>query len=162
MPPYPFSPPVWWLVACDDRLISSLPNAEEYYQYIITNHNNTNNTSWSPAIELSSDILQFITRIHHFDRVFLSCWFYIPLYPYKHNVLLYLYSPAIRICIVPATSKIFFRNPRNTAHYTIIYRPFCLMYRYATGFKARQWPVGPRRKNGRHLIESFKRIARDP
>ena len=72
MPPYPFSPPVWGLVACDDRLMSSLPNAEEYYKYIITNHNNMNNTSWSPAIEISSDILQFITRIHHFDSLFLS------------------------------------------------------------------------------------------
>jgi len=68
---YPFSPPVWGLVSCEDRLASSLPNAEEYYRYMVANHNSTNKTSWSPAIEMLSDILQFITHIHHFDSLFL-------------------------------------------------------------------------------------------
>jgi len=69
--PYPFSPPIWGLVYCDDRLASSLENAEEYYSHIVDNHNSANNSSWSPAIEISSDILQFIVRIHHFDSLFL-------------------------------------------------------------------------------------------
>ena len=32
---YPFSPPVWGLVSCEERLASYLEKAEEYYRYMV-------------------------------------------------------------------------------------------------------------------------------
>ena len=66
---YPFKPPVWSLVSCDERLASCLKNAQEYYEYITDNHNNTNALSWSPAICIDVDILFYISRINHFENI---------------------------------------------------------------------------------------------
>lgn len=67
---YPFDPPRWSLISCDDRLASSLKNAKEYYEYIIQNHNDSNLYNWSPATNIDSDILTFMLRIHPFDNLF--------------------------------------------------------------------------------------------
>jgi|LauGreDrversion4_1035100.scaffolds.fasta_scaffold00272_6 hypothetical protein len=71
-PDYPFTPPKWSMVHCNDYLASSLKNAEEYYNYIVSNHNKANKNEWSPAITIDSDILAFMVRIHHFDSLFLQ------------------------------------------------------------------------------------------
>jgi hypothetical protein len=68
---YPFDAPKWSLISCDDRLASSLKNAEEYYRYLIDNHNNLYCQGWSPAIAIDKDILMFIVRINHFTHLFL-------------------------------------------------------------------------------------------
>ena len=69
---YPFDAPKWSLISCDDRLASSLKNAEEYYRYIIENHNSFyTEERWSPAIDIDRDILMFIVRINHFAHLFL-------------------------------------------------------------------------------------------
>ena len=68
---YPFDIPQWSLVSCNDRLASSLKNAEEYYTYIINTHNSMHRSdNWSPAIDIDKDILQFMIRINHFDSLF--------------------------------------------------------------------------------------------
>lgn len=68
---YPFDIPKWSLVSCDDRLASSLKNAETYYKDIVDIHNNTyQQHNWSPAIDIDKDILQFMIRINHFDSLF--------------------------------------------------------------------------------------------
>jgi hypothetical protein len=68
---YPFDLPKWSLVSCDDRLASSLKNAEEYYKYIIDTHNSIYRShNWSPAIDIDKDILQFMIRINHFEGLF--------------------------------------------------------------------------------------------
>ena len=68
---YPFDAPTWLLISCDDRLASSLKNAEEYYRYLIDNHNSVYSQCWSPAIDIDRDILMFIVRINHFAHLFL-------------------------------------------------------------------------------------------
>lgn len=68
---YPFDAPKWSLISCDDRLASSLKNAEEYYKYLIDNHNSVYSQCWSPAIDIDRDILMFIVRINHFAHLFL-------------------------------------------------------------------------------------------
>jgi len=68
---YPFDAPKWSLISCDDRLASSLKNAEEYYRYLIDNHNSVYSQCWSPAIDIDRDILMFIVRINHFAHLFL-------------------------------------------------------------------------------------------
>uniref|UniRef100_A0A6C0HHM0 Uncharacterized protein n=1 Tax=viral metagenome TaxID=1070528 RepID=A0A6C0HHM0_9ZZZZ len=69
---YPFCPPIWSLMNYDDRLASSLKNSEEYYKYIISNHNQSNQISWTPAIDIDKDILALMIRINHFDSLFLD------------------------------------------------------------------------------------------
>lgn len=68
---YPFDEPKWSLVSCDDRLFSSLKNAEEYYKYIINIHNKMNKSNWSPSTNIDADLLVFIVRINHFDCLFI-------------------------------------------------------------------------------------------
>jgi hypothetical protein len=67
---YPFTIPKWSLISCNDRLASSLKNAENYYKYMVDIHNNAYMHNWSPAINIDKDILQFMIRINHFDSLF--------------------------------------------------------------------------------------------
>ena len=67
---YPFLPPIWYMVSHNNYLACSLQNAEEYYNYIIANHNECNNANWSPVITIEKDILSFIVRINHFDSLY--------------------------------------------------------------------------------------------
>jgi restriction endonuclease S subunit len=68
---YPFDIPKWSIVSCNDRLASSLKNAEEYYKYIIYTHNSIyQQHNWTPTIDIDKDILQFMIRINHFDSLF--------------------------------------------------------------------------------------------
>jgi len=63
---YPFDPPQWSLV-CVKHNIESRMNLKEYYEYLIETHNNKYTIDWSPAIHIDIDILDFISKINHFD-----------------------------------------------------------------------------------------------
>jgi len=62
---YPFMKPVWVLDKVEDN-INSIINLNEYYAYIVNNHN-THNEKWSPVISIDKDILEFIQKIYHFE-----------------------------------------------------------------------------------------------
>ena len=75
---YPFTPPTWSLAHADTAIDYdgdahgglTLP---EYYAYLVELHNDSyrratsRGAPWSPAITIEKDVLQFVTRIHHFD-----------------------------------------------------------------------------------------------
>ena len=63
---YPFEPPQWSLV-CVKHNIESRINLKEYYEYLVETHNNKYRLDWSPAIHIDIDILDFISKINHFD-----------------------------------------------------------------------------------------------
>jgi hypothetical protein len=63
---YPFKFPVWNLTTLLYNIKYPL-NLRDYYKYIIDNHNNRYKTDWSPAIGVEKDILEFISKINHFD-----------------------------------------------------------------------------------------------
>jgi len=63
---YPFKPPIWSLE--DVKFNIDIPiNLFEYYINIINFHNKINKKSWSPAIDIHHDILDFIQKINHFE-----------------------------------------------------------------------------------------------
>jgi hypothetical protein len=66
---YPFSKPIWNLIKVKDSYSSRLPiKLLEYYTYITKKHNHMyKNKNWSPVTDFKSDILVFISRIHHFE-----------------------------------------------------------------------------------------------
>jgi hypothetical protein len=68
---YPFEPPQWSLV-CVKHNIESRMNLKEYYEYLVETHNNKYTIDWSPAIHIDIDILDFISKINHFDYL-LEC-----------------------------------------------------------------------------------------
>jgi hypothetical protein len=65
---YPFHPPEWSLssVFYNTKL---LLNLNDYYNYIVKNHNDKYKNDWSPAINIEKDILEFIQKINHFDTL---------------------------------------------------------------------------------------------
>jgi hypothetical protein len=63
---YPFDPPQWSLI-CVKHNIESRINLKEYYEYLVETHNNKYTIDWSPAIHIDIDILDFISKINHFD-----------------------------------------------------------------------------------------------
>ncbi len=63
---YPFEPPQWSLV-CVKHNIESRIKLKEYYEYLVETHNNKYSIDWSPAIHIDIDILDFISKINHFD-----------------------------------------------------------------------------------------------
>ena len=65
---YPFSPPVWSLISCNDKL-SWLKNSKGYYEYIVEQHNSTITRSWSPAITFDKDILYFASKLNYFEHL---------------------------------------------------------------------------------------------
>ena len=64
---YPFKPPVWSLVSCNDKL-SCLENSAKYYEYIVEEHNKTITRNWSPAITFDKDILYFASKLNYFEH----------------------------------------------------------------------------------------------
>ena len=65
---YPFKAPLWSLL--DVLYNIKLPlNLNDYYNYIVKNHNDKYNSDWSPAISIEKDILEFIQKINHFDTL---------------------------------------------------------------------------------------------
>lgn len=68
---YPFDPPSWSLVSINHNIDSRL-NLKEYYEYLVETHNNKYQVDWSPAIHINIDILDFISKINHFDYL-LEC-----------------------------------------------------------------------------------------
>lgn len=63
---YPFFPPLWNLLNVKHNLDISI-NLKQYYSDIINYHNNLNKKDWSPAIDLTQDMLDFIQKINHFE-----------------------------------------------------------------------------------------------
>ena len=64
---YPFMQPNYSFVNVKHNISNPPINIEEYYKYIIDNHNNLYKRDWSPAIHISVDILEFIQKINHFE-----------------------------------------------------------------------------------------------
>jgi hypothetical protein len=68
---FPFDPPIWGLYSITHnlRVLNGGLTIEDYYKYIVQNHNDQNERSWSPAISISADILTFITRVYPFEHI---------------------------------------------------------------------------------------------
>jgi len=76
---YPFTPPIWSLVDEKNTMsLSSEYNFRTYFETIAERHNEiykrkrcsyNNETNWTPAIGIDSDILYFIEKINHFDAL---------------------------------------------------------------------------------------------
>ena len=64
---YPFKPPIWSLISCNDKL-TSLENSTKYYEYIVEEHNKTITRYWSPAITFDKDILYFSSKLNYFEH----------------------------------------------------------------------------------------------
>ena len=68
---YPFTPPLWSLIKVEHNLYNPPINLEDYYKYIVDNHNSPySDDRWSPAIEIEVDILDFICKVNHFEYLF--------------------------------------------------------------------------------------------
>lgn len=81
-PSYPFSPPIWFLLAVYHNLVTEV-SLLDYYSYKVNQHNqsyvayivslgshpNYMDNGWTPAITIDKDILSFIQKINHFDEV---------------------------------------------------------------------------------------------
>jgi hypothetical protein len=70
---YPFSPPVYNLLNILHNISIDSINLDEYYQYIIDNHNSQYKRDWSPAITVETDILDFIQKINSFEYLLNLC-----------------------------------------------------------------------------------------
>ena len=66
---YPFSKPFYSFINVDYKIPNPPVDIEEYYKYIINNHNEKYNREWSPAISITNDILDFIQKINHFEYI---------------------------------------------------------------------------------------------
>ena len=62
---FPFTPPTWTLYSIHYKCTLEL-NIQEYYNYLIQNHNDESIRNWSPAIKLEQEILRLIARLNHF------------------------------------------------------------------------------------------------
>lgn len=67
-PSYPFRNPEWTLIS----VIHNSPKQllDEYYREKIANHNCENRSSWSPAIKIDKDILNFFVTIEDLPGMF--------------------------------------------------------------------------------------------
>jgi ubiquitin-protein ligase len=63
---YPFSPPYWLLYDIKNNINIQI-DLNNYYRDILFYHNSLNYKHWSPAIDIHTDILDFIQKINHFD-----------------------------------------------------------------------------------------------
>lgn len=77
---YPFTPPQWTLLDVQHTVKGLLRTCwhgdmtlHHYYQDKIKEHNNYYLIHWTPAITISSDILEFVRRVNHFDEVLSVC-----------------------------------------------------------------------------------------
>jgi len=64
---YPFKQSIYSFMNVEHNLSNSPVNLEEYYKYVVDNHNAQYRHYWSPAIEIDKDILDFVRKINHFD-----------------------------------------------------------------------------------------------
>jgi|1048.fasta_scaffold21439_3 hypothetical protein len=76
---YPFVGPVWSLIDIQHTVRGLLRTCwhgemtlHHYYHDKINEHNHYYNLHWTPAITISSDILEFVRRVNHFDEIFSS------------------------------------------------------------------------------------------
>lgn len=74
---FPFSCPIWSLKKYEIKYHMIKENINsiqliDYYKYILFNHNEEYECAWSPAIHMEKDILYFLSRIIHFDELFLN------------------------------------------------------------------------------------------
>ena len=66
---YPFKKPIYSFINVEHNIPNPPINLEEYYKYIINNHNEQYSREWSPAINITKDILEFIQKINHFEYI---------------------------------------------------------------------------------------------
>lgn len=66
---FPIVCPTWNLYHSRDNigLLSKELSVNDYYKYIVQNHNTQNERLWSPATSIWSDILIFVTRVYPFE-----------------------------------------------------------------------------------------------
>jgi hypothetical protein len=64
---YPFIQPNYSLIQIEHNHPNTPINLEEYYKYIIDNHNYQYSKYWSPAILIDRDILDFVRKVNHFE-----------------------------------------------------------------------------------------------
>jgi ubiquitin-protein ligase len=64
---YPLCVPLLSFINIEHNISNSVINLELYYKYIIDNHNELYKKEWSPAIDISKMILDFIQKINHFE-----------------------------------------------------------------------------------------------
>jgi len=64
---YPFNQTVYSLINVDHSIPNIPMNLEEYYKYIVDNHNYQYSKYWSPAILIDRDILDFVRKVNHFE-----------------------------------------------------------------------------------------------
>jgi hypothetical protein len=67
---YPFNPPTWSLYSIDYKCNQENINIQDYYNYLIQNHNNESERQWSPAIKFEQEFLRLIVRLNHFHYLF--------------------------------------------------------------------------------------------
>jgi hypothetical protein len=74
---YPFYPPIWFLKEVTHTIPYQI-DLTEYYCYKVNCHNSkyvqnlmddTYGSSWTPAVFIEKDILMFIEKINHFDKM---------------------------------------------------------------------------------------------
>lgn len=64
---YPFDRPIWSLSKISHNIELQQPlEIEDYYKYLIQNHNNPPERYWSHT-SIEKDILEFIQKINHFE-----------------------------------------------------------------------------------------------
>ena len=66
---YPMRNPIFSFINIENNVSNSPINLEEYYKYIINNHNEQYKKYWSPAISIPVNILDFIQKINHFEYI---------------------------------------------------------------------------------------------
>ena len=69
-PDYPFSQPIWSLMNVEQTFLSPPINLQDYYSYLVDNHNSQYSIFWTPAIDVEKDILDFIRKINYFEYLY--------------------------------------------------------------------------------------------
>lgn len=59
---YPFNPPIWYLKDIKSNMFHIF--GQEYFHYLIEDHNEANKHSWAPSARLDKDVLSFYTRLN--------------------------------------------------------------------------------------------------
>lgn len=64
---YPYKPPIYSMINIDHNVSNPPINLEDYYKYIIDNHNEQYKHYWTPVLLIEKDILDFIRKVNHFE-----------------------------------------------------------------------------------------------
>ena len=64
---HPYISPKWKLCNIIHNNFPTLVNLDDYYNYIVSEHNKYNKLGWSITISIEKDVLRFISRINYFE-----------------------------------------------------------------------------------------------